>query len=180
MPNQQRKEPWKTKIYSQEGRNDSGKREERNGKKHKKGQTSTVFLTFLVVIMFVIIGAALVFTFFNSRKPNMNSVEKQFYPKASKTAVANNSASSKESVDNSEASDRSISSDTSSSSSSGTENSDNTYTIVAGDYPSLIASKTGVSWNDIVKLNPGLDPNSPGYYTNGSQLTVGQTLKIKK
>ena len=187
MPKQQRKEPWNSEIYPRESRRESGKRENRSEKKDKKkkGQASTVFLTLLVVIMFVIIGATIIFTIYNSSNPNPKSAAKQFFPSANRSSVISSSSdltnknSDSSSGDNSSDSSGS-SSDDSSSDTSSSEADGSTYTIIAGDYPSLIASKTGVPWTDIVKFNPTLDPNNPGYYKNGSQLTVGQVLKIKK
>lgn len=58
---------------------------------------------------------------------------------------------------------------TSSSSSSSTRRS--TYTVKAGDSLSLIAEKTGVPVEELVRLNPGVDPQS---------LRTGQKLKLKE
>lgn len=45
-----------------------------------------------------------------------------------------------------------------------------TYTVKSGDSLSLIAEKTGVSVEELVRLNPGVDPQS---------LRTGQKLKLK-
>jgi LysM repeat protein len=170
MAKQQRKEPWNSEM-TKSRRTDASAKNDRDGKKSKesKGTTSTVFLTILVIIMFAIIGAAIVFTVWNARSVNDHTVAQQFYPIASSQAVASESASQPANLSASSASDNSSSS----------SSSDTIYTVVAGDYPSLIASKTGLSWTKILQLNPTLDPNNPGYYKDGSQLTAGQTLKIK-
>jgi LysM repeat protein len=46
-----------------------------------------------------------------------------------------------------------------------------TYVVKAGDTPSGIAEKTGVSLTTLQELNPNLDPQA---------LTVGQRLKLRK
>lgn len=45
-----------------------------------------------------------------------------------------------------------------------------TYTVKSGDSLSVIAEKTGVEVEEIVRLNPGVDPQS---------LRTGQKLKLK-
>lgn len=45
-----------------------------------------------------------------------------------------------------------------------------TYTVKSGDSLSLIAEKTGVPVEELVQLNPGVDPQS---------LRTGQKLKLK-
>jgi LysM repeat protein len=45
-----------------------------------------------------------------------------------------------------------------------------TYTVKAGDSLSLIAEKTGVPVEELVQLNPGVDPQS---------LRTGQKLKLR-
>jgi LysM repeat protein len=46
-----------------------------------------------------------------------------------------------------------------------------TYTVKAGDSLSIIAEKTGVSVEELVALNPGVDPQS---------LRTGQKLKLQE
>ena len=46
-----------------------------------------------------------------------------------------------------------------------------TYVVKAGDTPSGIAAKTGISLDTLRQLNPDLDPQA---------LTVGQRLKLRK
>ncbi|MDR0199387.1 MAG: LysM peptidoglycan-binding domain-containing protein [Streptococcaceae bacterium] len=178
------KEPWNDEIYDRKKRNESAKRgKDDKGKKHKEGngQASTIYLTVLVVLMFIIIAAAIVFAIWNTRNTNMNTVENQFYPKASSsTAIV-----------------QATSAETTETTSSSSDSSGSTYTIVAGDYPALIAQKvsqqlgTTVTWDDIVALNGkdssgtagqkgGLNASQPGYYNNGNQLSAGDTLVIKK
>ena len=43
-----------------------------------------------------------------------------------------------------------------------------TYVVIAGDYPGLIAEKCGVSVDDLLAANPGLDPTAlqPGQEIN--------------
>lgn len=176
MPREQRKEPWNSEIYPDEKHKGSNKSENRGGKKkHKeeKERASTLFLTFLVVVMFVIIGVTIMFAVWNSRPYDRERVEQNFYPEASETATTDNS----EDVDVDESSDN-LDENSEASGSVSNEEGDG-YTIVMGDYPSLIASKTGISWETIIELNPDLDPNNPGYYKDGSQLTVGQVLKTR-
>jgi LysM repeat protein len=48
--------------------------------------------------------------------------------------------------------------------------SSKTYTIKAGDTPSGIASANGMTTDELLELNPDLDPNA---------LTVGDEIKIK-
>lgn len=44
-----------------------------------------------------------------------------------------------------------------------------TYTVVPGDYPSLIAEKCGVDLQDLLDANPGIEP---------TKLQVGEVLNI--
>lgn len=177
MPKQDERNPSANGGLRRENRPSNNNQKKPAAGNKKKGRGSTVFLTFLVVVLFVLIGAGITFYVWNSRPVNNATVAQQFYPKASKQAVANDTATSSSAATSS--SSASTSDSASSSSSSSSSSSGNTYTVVAGDYPSLIASKTGLSWDDILKANPTLDPNNPGYYKNGSQLTSGQTLKLK-
>jgi LysM repeat protein len=47
---------------------------------------------------------------------------------------------------------------------------------VTGDYPSTIASKTGLSWDKIASLN---NISADGYNADGSAIHAGQVLKLK-
>jgi LysM repeat protein len=51
----------------------------------------------------------------------------------------------------------------------GAKGSRKTYTVKAGDTPSAIAAKTGVSLEDLLAANPDADPNA---------LSPGQKLKL--
>lgn len=51
----------------------------------------------------------------------------------------------------------------------GTLGEDGSYTIKSGDTLSSIGGQFGISWQDIVKANPGINPN---------RLRVGQTIYI--
>ncbi|HLP25314.1 MAG TPA: LysM peptidoglycan-binding domain-containing protein [Acidobacteriota bacterium] len=51
----------------------------------------------------------------------------------------------------------------------GVKNADGTYTVAAGDTPSKIARKFGVSVDAILSENPGLNP---------SKLHVGQKIRL--
>ncbi|MFV0555510.1 MAG: SAG1386/EF1546 family surface-associated protein [Lactovum sp.] len=183
MAKKDNNEPWNSKIqetqefqafYDEQNEVEDG--QEYSDKKIKKSGTgSTVFLTFLVAIMFAIIGAAIIFTLWNSRKPNLKTVESNFYSSGRSVSSVSSSSSSEKSENSESESSESGSSTSESSAAEG-----NTYTVIAGDYPSLIADKAGVSWEEIVTLNPTLDAANPGYYKDGSQLTAGQTLIITK
>lgn len=157
------KEPWNNEIYQAMRETDGKKRVDRENQK----PLSTRFLTFLVVLMFILVGLVIAFLLYNNQVDNNESVG-NFYQQSS-------SSSSSEKKTSTSSSSTPSSSSTASSSAAGAE----TYTIIAGDYPSAIASKTGLTWEKIVQLNPTLDPNNPGYYKDGSQLTEGQKLKLK-
>jgi LysM repeat protein len=60
---------------------------------------------------------------------------------------------------------------TSTSSRSGSGTTRRTYTVKSGDSLSLIAEKTGVPVEELIRLNPGVDPQS---------LRTGQKLKLKE
>lgn len=181
MAKKQRKEPWNSRVSTaKEETFDNGEsRAARNGKKAhnggakssgKDGAASTVFLSVLVAFMFAIIGGAIFFTIWNNRNPNMKTVQSNFYPSASTTSTSTSASDSDAAPD--------------ASSSAPSSAAPTTYTVESGDYPSLIAEKTGVSWDDIVKLNAKsakkLDANNPGYYTDGTQLVEGDVLVISK
>ncbi|MDR0297942.1 MAG: LysM peptidoglycan-binding domain-containing protein [Streptococcaceae bacterium] len=148
-----------------------------DGKKHTRtGAASTFFLTFLLIIAFIIVGCGVVFILWNNRHSNPESVSQNFYPKASSQVIANGTDASSSST-----------SGTSTSSSSG-----KTYTIAAGDNTDLIATKVSqqlgktLTWSDIVQLNQTgspattLDPNNAGKYMDGNWIKAGQTLTIAK
>jgi LysM repeat protein len=184
MAKQQRKEPWNSRVSrdrdeafdngeSRASRNNRNSQGGKPKKSSKDGTASTVFLSILVFFMFAIIGGAIFFTIWNNRNPNMKTVASNFYPNASSKSGSTSSGPA------SDASSTSESSTDVSSSAAAT-----TYTVVAGDYPALIAEKTGVSWEDIVKFNAKsakkLDGNNAGYYTDGSQIAEGDVLVISK
>ncbi|MDR0299373.1 MAG: LysM peptidoglycan-binding domain-containing protein [Streptococcaceae bacterium] len=190
MAKTQRKEPWNKKVndnnyenqdYYQEEKQEVAGRKSRTvrqtsvnvaapkKKSKKSGVGSTIFLTFLVAIMFAIIGGAVIFTIWNNRNANMATIASSFSQSGQSSAVSSSSAAAESS-----------SSSSTSTSSSSTSTASKTYTVQGGDYPSLIASNTGVTWDTIVKLNPTLDANNPGYYKDGSQIEAGQTLIIAK
>lgn len=164
------KEPWNNEIYQAMKETDGYTRKERTDNENKK-PLSTRFLTFLVVLMFILVGLVIAFLLYNNQIESNDSI-KSFYQEKKSSSSSVKASSSSTVTSSSKTS-------TSSSSTSSSEPKEATYTVAAGDYPAAIASKTGLTWEQIVKLNPTLNPDSPGYYKDGSQLTEGQVLKLK-
>ncbi|MBB5888737.1 SAG1386/EF1546 family surface-associated protein [Lactovum miscens] len=189
MAKNQRKDPWNKKVNDynnyednydnknyQEGgpnlttgRKGRSARQTTSGKSNKQvtkksGVGSTIFLTFLVAIMFAIIGGAIIFTIWNNRNSNMKTVASNFYQTSTSSTNASSSAIT------------SVSSSTAASSAAVAK----TYTVQAGDYPYKIATDHGLTLDELYKLNPKLDPNNAGYYTDGSQIQAGDVLTISK
>lgn len=134
-----------------------------------KRPITTVFLTFLVIVMFIIIGGVIAFFLWNNRINSTDSIGTSFY---SSTATSKSSA-----VSESQSSTPSSEVAASSSSSSSSDSPESTYTIQAGDFPSTIAGKTGVSWSQIAGLN---NLTEDGYdKSTGAAITPGLVLKLK-
>ena len=185
------KEPWNNEIYEamKENPADLNRKSRTKNEIENKRPLTTRFLTFLVVLMFIIVGCAIVFILWNSAsqsKPisafNNGSSAKssaqtsQTHSSASQASSASSASSSEtsSSASSSSSSEQTSSSSTSTSSSSAAAGS--TYTIVSGDTPSAIASKTGVSWSTIASLN---NISASGYNADGSAIYAGQVLKLK-
>ena len=168
------KEPWNNEIYK------AMKEEPENLNRHdrtegeRKKPLTTVFLTFLVVIMFVLVAVASAFILGNSARQNSKAIS-AFNSGSTSSSIQKSSASQASNASTSSSlSSSSSSSSTSESSSSAAQGS--SYTIVSGDTPSKIEQKTGVSWSVIASLN---NITSSGYNADGSAIYAGQVIKLK-
>lgn len=173
------KEPWNNEIYrAMKEEHTELKRKVRTKDEHKRPLT-TRFLTFLVALMFIIVGFAIVFILWNSQNQSNEAIAKNFHQSSSTSTAATQSSSSTPSSSSSSTATsqtEASSSSTPASSSSSSAEAGTTYTIVAGDYPSTIAAKTGLSWDQIASLN---NISSDGYNADGSAIHAGQVLKLK-
>lgn len=173
------KEPWNNEIYrAMKEEPTELKRKVRTKDEHKRPLT-TRFLTFLVALMFIIVGFAIVFILWNSQNQSNEAIAKNFHQSSSTSTAATQSSSSTPSSSSSSTATsqtEASSSSTPASSSSSSAEAGTTYTIVAGDYPSTIAAKTGLSWDQIASLN---NISSDGYNADGSAIHAGQVLKLK-
>lgn len=162
------KEPWNNEIYkAMKEEPENLNRHDRTESERKKPLT-TVFLTFLVVLMFVLVAVAIAFILWNSARQNSKAIS-AFNSGSTSSSIQKSSASQA-----SNASTSSSLSSTSESSSSAAQGS--SYTIVSGDTPSKIEQKTGVSWSVIASLN---NITSSGYNADGSAIYAGQVIKLK-
>ena len=168
------KEPWNNEIYRAMKEESTEKKRHGRGKDESKRPLTTRFLTFLVVLMFILVGFAITFILWNNQVRNAKSIAKSFH-QTSSVAKTVQSTSQATPSSSSSSSETSVSSSTTASSSSSQE-SESTYTIAAGDYPSTIAAKTGVPWATIASLN-GISED--GYNADGSAIHAGQVLKLK-
>lgn len=173
------KEPWNNEIYrAMKEEPTELKRKVRTKDEHKRPLT-TRFLTFLVALMFIIVGFAIVFILWNSQNQSNEAIAKNFHQSSSTSTAATQSSSSTPASSSSStvtSQTEASSSSTPASSSSSSAEAGTTYTIVAGDYPSTIAAKTGLSWDQIASLN---NISSDGYNADGSAIHAGQVLKLK-
>jgi len=156
---------WDNTIY-QAVQKDVKKQEQI--KRNKKTQSfdkriSKIFIFLIALVALFVVFIVWVIIWLNS--PNNANAK---WTVASSSTPSASVSSSSESV--------SSSSSTSTSSSDGS-----TYTIVAGDDPNTIVSKTGVAWAKIVQLNSILDPSPmrQGYLTNGGAIYPGLVLHLK-
>lgn len=165
------KEPWNNEIYkAMKEEPENLNRHDRTESERKKPLT-TVFLTFLVVLMFVLVAVAIAFILWNSARQNSKAIS-AFNSGSTSSSIQKSSASQASNASTSSSS--SSSSSTSESSSSAAQGS--SYTIVSGDTPSKIEQKTGVSWSVIASLN---NITSSGYNADGSAIYAGQVIKLK-
>jgi cytoskeletal protein RodZ len=159
------KEQWDNEVYH--AMRDDERKQRQENHPSKKQPITTRALTFTVILMFIIVSVAIVFTLWNNQTQNTAGF-------ATGTSTADTASIASSAVLSSESSASSTSSSTSSSSSSADVAA--TYTVVQGDYPELIAEKTGVSWTTIMSLN---NVNAKGYYNTGAPMMAGDTLKLK-
>ncbi|MCT0488217.1 SAG1386/EF1546 family surface-associated protein [Lactococcus cremoris] len=169
------KEPWNNEIYRAMKEESTEMKRHDRGKEESKRPLTTRFLTFLVVLMFILVGFAIGFILWNNQVRNTASIAKSFHQSsASKSEQASSQVPASSST---EASTPASSSTAASSSSSSSEAADTyTYTIATGDYPSTIAAKTGIPWATIASLN-GI--SADGYNADGSAIHAGQIFKLK-
>ncbi|MDR1606525.1 MAG: LysM peptidoglycan-binding domain-containing protein [Streptococcaceae bacterium] len=151
-------EPWNNEIYGamQESRNDLPPR--RAG---KEAEASTNFLTFLVVLLFVIIGGIVVMIVWNNRLVDNTKISTSFY--TSKSSLAKSTVSSSAAT-----SEKPAESSTSVASSTATGE---TTTVIAGEGLYSIAARTGVAAETIAKANGMTVQN---WYAN-----PGDVIKLK-
>lgn len=154
-------EPWNNEIYDamQESRGHLPPR--RSGK--SKG-ASTNFLTFLVVLLFLIIGGIVTIIVWNNRLVDNTKISKSFY--TSKSSVSTSTSS----VTLASSSETATSSDAETSESSSTAAGDTT-TVEAGEGLYAIAARTGVDMTTIAKAN-GMTVDN--WYAN-----PGDVIKLK-
>ena len=150
------KEPWNNEIYRAMKEESTEMKRHDRGRDESKRPLTTRFLTFLVILMFILVGLAIGFILWNNQVRNTASIAKSFHQSSEATPPASSST---------------VASSSSSSVESGT-----TYTIATGDYPSTIAAKTGIPWATIASLN-GI--TADGYNADGSAIHAGQVLKLK-
>ena len=135
------------------------------GRDESKRPLTTRFLTFLVILMFILVGLAIGFILWNNQVRNTASIAKSFH-QSSSVAKTEESTSQAVASSSTEATPPASSSTVASSSSSSVE-SGTTYTIATGDYPSTIAAKTGIPWATIASL---IGIRSDGYYADRSAI----------
>ncbi|GBG97420.1 SAG1386/EF1546 family surface-associated protein [Lactococcus termiticola] len=164
-------DPLENEIYRAMRRD----REKQKAKSHpqkkkpeQKPKTNKV-LTFLLVIFFVILGLVLAFFFWNNRTINNQQLDNSFAGVEQSSSVSQSASASSDATS-------AESSTAASSSSSSSSEAGATYTVVAGDFPNQIASKTGVPWTTIMALN---NVSATGYNADGTSLYPGQVLKLK-
>ncbi|MDM5146017.1 hypothetical protein ICE98_03154 [Lactococcus lactis] len=169
------KEPWNNEIYRAMKEESTEMKRHDRGRDESKRPLTTRFLTFLVILMFILVGLAIGFILWNNQVRNTASIAKSFHQSsASKSEQASSQVTASSST---EATPPASSSTAASSSSSSSEAADTyTYTIATGDYPSTIAAKTGIPWATIASLN-GI--TADGYNADGSAIHAGQVLKLK-
>ncbi|KZK08316.1 MULTISPECIES: SAG1386/EF1546 family surface-associated protein [Lactococcus] len=169
------KEPWNNEIYRAMKEESTEMKRHDRGKEESKRPLTTRFLTFLVVLMFILVGLAIGFILWNNQVRNTASIAKSFH-QSSALSKSKQSTSQTASSSSTEASTPASSSTATSSSSSSSSETGTTYTIATGDYPSTIAAKTGIPWATIASLN-GI--TADGYNADGSAIHAGQVLKLK-
>ncbi|RZI48913.1 SAG1386/EF1546 family surface-associated protein [Lactococcus kimchii] len=173
------KEPWNNEIYKAMKEDPEELKRQARARDTEKRPLTTRFLTFLVVLMFIIVGFAIAFILWNSQRQNNESIAKSFHQSSSTqttAATSSTSTASSEATTESSSTPATQSSSSSTPSSSSAEASGTTYTITAGDYPSTIAAKTGIPWETIASLN---NISADGYNADGSAIHAGQVLKLK-
>ncbi|GFH42664.1 peptidoglycan-binding protein LysM [Lactococcus hodotermopsidis] len=157
-------EPWNNEIYHamQESREDGQPK-----RAVKKSQASTNFLTFLVVLMFMIIGGIVVVIVWNNRFVDNTKISTSFY--TSKSTSAEESRSSEE---KSETSSVKSSVEKSEKSEEADDPTVPATTIVEdGEGLYTISQRTGVPLEKIAKIN-GMTVET--WYAN-----PGQEIKLK-
>lgn len=171
------KEPWNNEIYQAMKENPEDLNRKERTKNQSKKPLTTRFLTFLVILMFVLIGLGLTFVLWNSALQGSKPVSAFNNGSTSSSVTSKASASSSSSAQSTDSTSTSTSTSTSSAtSSSSSAATGSTYTIVAGDTPTKIAAKTGVSWSVIASLN---NISAAGYNSDGSAIYAGQVIKLK-
>ncbi|WP_374285188.1 SAG1386/EF1546 family surface-associated protein [Lactococcus sp.] len=170
------KEPWNNEIYKAMREEPEDYNRQSRTKNEEKKPFSTVFLTILVVIMFVLITLALAFVLWNSAIQNSKSITSSFNNGSSSAAQQSTAASSSAATSSSSSVASSTSSSSQTQSSSSSAAAGTTYTIKSGDTPSKIAAETGVSWSVIASLN---NITTSGYNADGSAIYAGQVIKLK-
>lgn len=166
------KEPWDKKIYNAMREESEMSRSGGKGKAkatNKKSLTSRA-LTFTLVTVFLLVGFMIAFILWNNQTQHSggfaqeNSEKKVEYTTEQQTEQITEEKTAESTpvppVPTEESSTEAGS----------------TYTIVAGDDPSTIAAKTGISWSVIAGLN---NISATGYNADGSPISPGQVLKLK-
>lgn len=158
------KDPWNNELYKAMREDPNNLKRQTRERNESKKPLTTRFLTFILAVMFVMLGIALVFIFYNNQRLSNKAISTFASSKASTTQLASSSTTSQSST-----------TQTSQSSTNSTA-SGSTYTIVSGDTPNTISTKTGVAWSTIANLN---NISASGYNSDGSAIYPGQVLKLK-
>ncbi len=125
------KEPWNNEIYRAMKEESTEMKRHDRGRDESKRPLTTRFLTFLVILMFILVGLAIGFILWNNQVQNTASIAKSFHQSSSvvKTEESTSQAAASSST---EATPPASSSSTVASSSSSSVESGTTYTIATG------------------------------------------------
>jgi LysM repeat protein len=149
--------------------------------KPAKMAVSSKILTFLIMILFLIIGAGITLMIWNNQNPSEKSIADQFYQsdKPAPSTAAEPSASqpadaSSENASSTPAESSAATSESSTAESSSSSAQSGTYTVQAGDYLSSIAAKTGHTAEEIAAANG----HTVSEFGNGWTIYPGEELKL--
>lgn len=158
-------EPWEQPIYNVDDQENQMPSRIQQGRK-KRGNSK--FLTIVLLLLFLIAAGPAAFGIWKhyvDNQPKQTQTTKSSTKKSSASQTKESSATTSESTIQSEETQ------TSSSEASTAENGAEYTTVQAGEGPATVASRTGVSVEDIYRLN--------GMTADNFHLTPGQQIRIK-